>query len=646
MDENKDEKNNAILPTVRPQRPQKPSSDKETKVISPQDVSQGVEKLISQLNPQSAKLEKQVVVDYLGKDGKKLIKHLKKAAELDRGPDFSRSLRNTLRALILQFAELFTQGHITRDEMGSINDDINQWAYAVLTALNPKSCMDEGSVDRPKLMKNLTRMFMAVHDGVHRVVSAHLPKTTKLHPWLAGLKHLFDFYSASRFLDLLCFSPIFASEKKAIYKSLELILQFRVANAHPGHTHNHTGHTGHGHQASHEPHAEIKKEKHKKEKIKKPFLIETSDGGVRKIRIIKEGEGWEMAEEDWTVCVQYAARCGGWGGSVLKDGWPQDSVKITLGQIIQPPGFTDGLEEAIKMMKKGETARFVVNSDYGFGKAGDSSLGVDANCRLYYEVSVISYSKPEKTVSHMRGQEKLNYAQGKKGQGNQYFKDKRYKKACEKYHLVLKCYDYEQRGIDSDNDIDDDSYPERVEPGEIHSLQIVCHSNLSMCYLRRKKYTTAIEHCDAVLNQESKDKNGDAGVYTKLWFRRGQAWLYNGDPEKALEDLSQAISMTENLDMKTHIHKFQTIAKRQIDKERKKQKKAYAGFFDKADSNKNKKDVTKEDEKQAIESGKEMTEDGKQEEDAKQEKEDCNQEDQEQDQEKEEKNKSVPKNNA
>merc|ERR1712150_202238 len=67
------------------------------------------------------------------------------------------------------------------------------------------------------------------------------------------------------------------------------------------------------------------------------------------------------------------------------------------------------------------------------------------------------------------------------------------------------------------------------------------------------------------------------------------------------------------------IEKFQTLAKKRIEKQRKKQKKAYAGFFDKAASDKNEKDTNKEDVKvesgdvkQTIEAEKQIKEDGEQ----------------------------------
>merc|ERR1712130_540778 len=321
------------------------------------------------------------------------------------------------------------------------------------------------------------------------------------------------------------------------------------------------------------------------------------------VKIVKEGEGWEMADEDWTVRAKFTARCGGWKTDVLKGGWPTDSVTLTLGKISQRPGVTDGLEEAIKMMKKGETAQFEVRADYGYGEKGCADLNVDGKQTLYYEVNVLSCTKPNKTPSQMRGKDKLSYSQRKKEEGNQCFKSKRYRKACEKYHIVLKCYDYDKR--ESGTDDDEDSYPERVEPADILSLQTVCHSNLSMCYLRQKKYSTAIEHCDIILNKETTEKNNDTGIYTKLYFRRGQAWLYNSDPEKSLDDFAKAKSMTQDASLIAQIEKFENAAKKRIEKQRKKQKKAYAGFFNKkGDAEEVKGDGKDEDAKDVKDNGK------------------------------------------
>lgn len=56
----------------------------------------------------------------------------------------------------------------------------------------------------------------------------------------------------------------------------------------------------------------------------------------------------------------------------------------------------NGLNMALKGMKKGEKALIKVPSKYGFGEEGDQEKGVPANATLFYEVELVSFKGPKK----------------------------------------------------------------------------------------------------------------------------------------------------------------------------------------------------------------------------------------------------------
>merc|ERR1712136_585545 len=109
------------------------------------------------------------------------------------------------------------------------------------------------------------------------------------------------------------------------------------------------------------------------------------------------------------------------------------------------------------------------------------------------------------------------------------------------------------------------------EKKEIHAIQVACHSNSAQCKLKLKQYADAVKSCDKALAIQ-KD-------HVKSLFRRGQAHAYNNDNENALVDL-KAVKKIKPDD--EQIQKLLVIVRKRIRKEKKKQKKLYAGMFEKA----------------------------------------------------------------
>lgn len=62
----------------------------------------------------------------------------------------------------------------------------------------------------------------------------------------------------------------------------------------------------------------------------------------------------------------------------------------------------DGLDRAVKNMKKGETALVIIQPEYAFGPSGSPQelATVPHNSTLYYEVELISFVKVRKLFLH------------------------------------------------------------------------------------------------------------------------------------------------------------------------------------------------------------------------------------------------------
>lgn len=56
---------------------------------------------------------------------------------------------------------------------------------------------------------------------------------------------------------------------------------------------------------------------------------------------------------------------------------------------------TDGLDQAVKSMKKGEIALLIIQPEYAFGPSGSSQelANVPPNSTVYYEVELLSFIK-------------------------------------------------------------------------------------------------------------------------------------------------------------------------------------------------------------------------------------------------------------
>lgn len=72
----------------------------------------------------------------------------------------------------------------------------------------------------------------------------------------------------------------------------------------------------------------------------------------------------------------------------------------------------DGLEKAVKNMKKGEIALLIIQPDYAFGSSGSPQeyAIVPPNSTVYYEVELLSFVKVrELCLHHFKGSFRFEY---------------------------------------------------------------------------------------------------------------------------------------------------------------------------------------------------------------------------------------------
>ncbi|KAJ0034296.1 hypothetical protein Pint_25548 [Pistacia integerrima] len=249
----------------------------------------------------------------------------------------------------------------------------------------------------------------------------------------------------------------------------------------------------------------------------------TKDKKVLK-KILKEGEGYERPNDGAVVQVKLIGKL--YDGTIfVKKGHDEEQpyeFKIDEEQVV------DGLDRAVKGMKKGEVALITVQPEYGFG-ASDSQQElaiVPANSTLYYEVEMVSFVKVgEKESWDMNTQEKIEAAGKKKEEGNALFKAGKYDRASKRYDKAVKF-------IECDSSFTDE------EKQKTKVLKTTCNLNNAACKLKLKEYKQAEKLCTKVLEIDSRN--------VKALYRRAQAYIQLADLDLAELDIKKALEIDPN----------------------------------------------------------------------------------------------------
>ncbi|KAK8332615.1 hypothetical protein V6Z11_A10G152300 [Gossypium hirsutum] len=243
-------------------------------------------------------------------------------------------------------------------------------------------------------------------------------------------------------------------------------------------------------------------------------------------KILKEGEGYERPDDGTIVQVKFIGKLED-GKIFVKKGHDDElfEFKIDEEQVI------DGLDQAVKTMKKGELALITIQPEYAFGSSESQQelAVVPANSTVYYEVEMVSFVK-EKESWDMNAQEKIEAAGKKKEEGNALFKAGKYERASKRYEKAFRFIEYDSSFSDE-------------EKQQAKLLKVTCNLNNAACKLKLKDYKKAKKLCTEVL--ELDDKN------VKALYRRAQAYMELVDFDLAEADIKKALEIDpDNRDVK------------------------------------------------------------------------------------------------
>lgn len=276
-------------------------------------------------------------------------------------------------------------------------------------------------------------------------------------------------------------------------------------------------------------------------------LSHKKDGGVIRYQITK-GEGYSTPNEGAMVEVRLTGKH---GDRVFEE----RELSFPLGEGSEF-GICEGLERALEKFKKGEKSRIVLKAKYAFKAEGNPALGIPPDANIEYEAELKNFEKAKESWS-LDSNEKIEQAKFFKDKGTNYFKN-------EKYALALKMYKKAVSFVDCDSGFEGDLETERK------ALLVVGHLNLALCHLKLQEHIEARDQCDKALTLNPTSEKG--------LFRRGQAYLGLGEPEKAKVDFEAVHKLDpNNKAAATHI----ILCNKEIKEQKVREKKIYANMFEK-----------------------------------------------------------------
>ncbi|KAI9114981.1 hypothetical protein K1719_013994 [Acacia pycnantha] len=229
-------------------------------------------------------------------------------------------------------------------------------------------------------------------------------------------------------------------------------------------------------------------------------------------KTLKEGEKYERPNDGSVVQVRLIGKLQD-GTVFTKKGYDEEQpfkFKVDEGQVIE------GLDEAVKNMKKGEIALVTIQPEYAFGASGspEEFAHVPPNSTVYYEVELISFQK-EKESWVMNTKEKIEAAGKKKEEGNACFKAGKYDRATRRYKKAMRFIEFDSSFTDEENE-------------QTKALKISINLNDAACMLKLKDYKEAVKLCTKVLEL------GSGNV--KALYRRARAYIQLADLDLAEND--------------------------------------------------------------------------------------------------------------
>lgn len=276
-------------------------------------------------------------------------------------------------------------------------------------------------------------------------------------------------------------------------------------------------------------------------------LTSKKDGGILR-HVIKAGEGHSTPNDGSAVDIHLVCE---YNGKVVED----RDVSFSLGEGSEF-GIPLGIERALEKFKLRENSKLELKPAYGWGKEGKPDLGIPPNADLVYTITLNNFERLKDSWA-LDSDGKLEQGKFFKEKGTNYFK-------AEKFQLALKMYKKMIDYLEYDSGFEEEGEKERK------SLLTVAHLNAALCHLKLQEHFEAREQCDKALELDPKSDKG--------LFRRGQAYLGLGEPEKAQGDFQAVLKIDpNNKAASNHI----VICGQKLKEQKIREKKIYANMFDK-----------------------------------------------------------------
>jgi len=216
-------------------------------------------------------------------------------------------------------------------------------------------------------------------------------------------------------------------------------------------------------------------------------------------------------------------------------------------------GIPRGVELAIEKMKKKEIAQVMVTPRLCQGGNGVATNNTET---LKYQISLKSFERAKESWQ-MDGEQKLEQSVIFKDKGTDFFKQKKYELAANKYNKVIEFLEHEI------------SLKDQKEEERVLILQ-AGRLNLAMCMIKMNNWIDARNLCDKVIEERPDN--------AKAYFRRGEAFIALNEHELARLDFQKVLELDpENKAAKNKV----TICAHEIKTIKEKEKKTFANMFEK-----------------------------------------------------------------
>jgi len=246
-------------------------------------------------------------------------------------------------------------------------------------------------------------------------------------------------------------------------------------------------------------------------------LSKNKDGSIKK-KIIKEGSG-DSPKAESRISIKLTG--------MLEDGTvfePTKKIDAIVGRGDIGYGLNvlyKSLMRGIKDMKKDETCLLILKPVAAWGSVGCPEKNVPPNATVKFELELTALLR-EKENWEMSSAEKLEAAKVRREEGNQLFKEGKFKRAIKRYKNAIDCIQYEDKFDD-------------IEKVESKKLKVPCYLNIAATSIKLQDTKAVIENCNKALDIDKAN--------IKALFRRAQANTELKDFDLAITDLRQALEL-------------------------------------------------------------------------------------------------------